>query len=89
MKIGICQALKLVESIFFIPLIWDRFGQGKYSKFLPACCKITLFAVQFSKTFRKGMPPDPPGEAPTFRGRFVCDSKIPKFPQNPTMRTEI
>ena len=48
-KVGTYQALKLVESRFFIPYISVRFDQGKYSKLLSECSKMVLFAVQLKK----------------------------------------
>ena len=70
---GTYQALKLVERRFFMPLLSVRIEQGNYSKLSPECCKMALFAVQFSKNFQGSMHPDPSREAPTFGGRFVCD----------------
>ena len=71
-----------MESRSFIPfLVWCE--QGKYSKLLPDCCKMALFAVQFSGS----MPQDLPRKAPTFGSGFIHDRKSLTFPENPAGST--
>ena len=87
-KIGTYQALKSVESRFFIPYILVTFEQGKYSKLLPECCKMALFVAQFKKNSEGSMPLDPLVKAPTFGNHFVVTKKIPYFQRIPLGETE-
>ena len=66
----------------FMPLNMSIFSKEKNSEFLPKCCKMALFALQFSKIFG-GACPRTPLEKFRLR-RLLCPSpeKNPTFSQN-------
>ena len=50
-----------------------NFQQGKNSEFLPKCCKMALFALQFSKLSKGACPRTPrPREKSYFFTKFQC-----------------
>ena len=62
---------KSIKQVFY-PFQHGNFQKGIYSEFLPKCCKLALFALQFSKFQGGGVPRTPPPPE-TFRlERLLC-----------------